>query len=59
MSNMALIVAVASLLGWLALNLASLRGLSRDLGRERVVRMALAWVAIIALAAFVATRFLS
>ena len=57
MSNMPLIVSVISLLGWLALNLRAVRADTAGMPRDRVIKMALAWIAIIAAVAWLAGRF--
>lgn len=57
MSNTAMIVSVISLLGWLLLNLRSVEAVIERHGRAAALKMALAWVAIIGLVAWIATVY--
>jgi len=50
-----MIVSVIAMLGWLVLNLRALQ--SHQLGRERMIRYALLWVAIFGAAVLVARLF--
>lgn len=55
MSDTALIVSIVSLLGWLLLNLRSVGRITERYGAATTVKMALAWAAIIAAVAWIAT----
>ena len=48
MTNTATIVAVVSLLGWLALSLPALRGMVAQYGKVTAIKAALVWCAVIA-----------
>ncbi len=54
---MPLIFSVVSLLGWLVLNLRAVRADTAGMPRDRLVKMALAWIAIISGLAWIAGRF--
>jgi hypothetical protein len=54
MTTVTMIVSLVAMLGWLALNFGALR--SFQLGPARMVKFALAWIAIFALVALFASR---
>lgn len=55
LSTGTMVVTLVAMLGWLILNLRAMR--SHELGREKTIKYAFAWVAIFGVVAFVATRF--
>jgi hypothetical protein len=55
LSTGTLIVSIVAMSGWLFLNLRAMK--SHQLGTEKTLKYAAAWIAIFALVAFVASRF--
>lgn len=55
LSTGTLVVSLVAMLGWLFLNMRAMK--SHQLGTEKTLKYAAAWVAIFAFVAFVASRF--
>jgi hypothetical protein len=55
LSTGTMVVSIVAMLGWLVLNMRAMQ--SHQLGMEKTLKYAAAWVAIFAFVAFLASRF--